>query len=82
MILLGCQRYSWALTFAVRIKKPNKPFNPRMTSICSLLSPCHSWGKYDGHENRGNAHQYKKLLVVKNISLSEPYKMKREQWGE
>ena len=34
--------------------------------------------KHSGHENKGNDHQLKKLLIVKQIFFSEPYEIYRE----
>ena len=38
-----------------------------LASNFSLLY--HSWIKYESHENRGNDHQPKQLLIVKQILL-------------
>ena len=37
-----------------------------------LTSQYYSWIKILGHENKGNDHQRKKLLIVKQILLSAP----------
>ena len=39
-----------------------KPFNPSNFSL-----QLHTYIKYEGHENKGNDHQFKKLVIVKQI---------------
>ena len=46
-----------------------QPFNPLWWLASEFSLQYHSWIKHLGHENRGDDHQLKKVLIVKQILL-------------
>ena len=44
-------------------------FNPQEWLATNFSLQYHPWIKHEGHKNRGNDHQLKKLLIVEHILL-------------
>ena len=76
-LLLVCASQPWSREFPVYSSSSSKPLTPGVTSFYFLLtiSP-------PSHENKGNDHQLKKLLIVEQILLISIWETFREQYGE
>ena len=60
---------------------PFKPFNPWEWLASNFSSQYHPWIKCRGHKNKGNDHQFKKFLIVKQILLVSIIRnVKRTLW--
>ena len=51
-----------------------KPFNPSEWLASNFSSRYHPCITHQGHENKGNNHQLKKLLIVKHILLGMDFR--------
>ena len=58
------------------------PFDPLEWPTSNFSSQPHPWITYEGHKNKRNDHQLKKLLIVKQILLVDTLRKSKENSTE
>ena len=51
------------------ITKVTRPFDPKEWEAFYFSLQCYPWIKHEGHENKGNDHHIKNLLIVKKKKI-------------